>query len=287
MKLKTSLFIKIINFIKPIIIILDKTNNFIWYNYPFGKKPSGTKELYSSLAEEAKNQIYPEIDEYENEKGISIEKLWLDDLALYTQITIKKSDLCYAHGRILYTALSEYLISKSLDLSNERIIIWETGTARGFSSLCMAKAIDDNKRNGLVITFDLLPHSTKMFWNCINDHINGPQTRKELLHKWKNLCEKYILFHQGDTRLELSKVHSDRIHFAFLDGAHSYKDVMYEFNQIKNKQFKGDMIIYDDYNDKKFPGIVRAVNEICKKYNYYMKVITSSKDRGYVLAVKN
>jgi hypothetical protein len=84
------------------------------------------------------------IEAYENEKGFFINKLWLDNLALHTQITIKKSELCYAHGRVLYTALSYYLSKQPLSFRSQRITIWETGTARGFSSLCMAKALYDN-----------------------------------------------------------------------------------------------------------------------------------------------
>ena len=208
-------------------------------------------------------------------------------MALKTQITIKKSKLCYAHGRLLYTSLSDFLIKKSKELKNEKIFILETGTARGFSAVCMSKALEDSKKDGLIITFDVLPHSTKMFWNTIDDITKGPQTRSQLLDDWEYLCKKYILFHQGDTRLELNKIYLKRVHFAFLDGAHTYKDVMFEFNQIKEKQMKGDIIVYDDYNEEKFPGIVNAVNKICQKYNYDKMIIKSSNERGYVIATKN
>jgi predicted O-methyltransferase YrrM len=273
--------------IVPIIIVLDKISNFAWYNYPFGNKPRASEKNYLELAEQAKQQNYPEVDSYERSKGISLDKQWLDYLALHTQVTIKKSKLCYAHGRLLYAALSDYLLKKSKELNKEKIFILETGTARGFSAICMAKALEDNKADGFILTFDLLPHSTKMFWNSISDNTNGAQTRAQLLSNWKNLCQKYILFHQGDTRLELRKIYLERVHFVFFDGAHTYDDVMFEFNQIKNKQSRGDIIIYDDYDFKKFPGIVKAVNEICKKNNYDKKLIRSSPERGYVVAIKN
>jgi len=287
MKLKTSIFIRLNNIINPLIHSLNKFSNYIWFNFPFGKKPMGSKEDYLKLAEETKKNIYPEIDDYENHVGIAIDKIWLDHLALYTQITIKKSQLCYAHGRLLYTVLSDYLIKKSEDFNKEKIFILETGTARGFSAICMAKALADNSKDGLILTYDVLPHSTKMFWNSISDSIDGPLTRSELLKHWGHLCQKYILFHQGDTRSELNKVYYDRIHFAFLDGAHTYNDVMFEFSQIKNKQKTGDIIVYDDYNPEKFPGVFKAVNEICEKNNYSMDVIRSSFERGYVVAIRN
>ena len=125
-----------------------------------------------------------------------------------------------------------------------------------------------------------------MYWNCIDDN-DGPKTRAELLSKWKDLMQNYIIYQQGDTRLELNKLQLERINFAFLDGAHTYNDLMFEFNQIKNKQKPGDIIVYDDYNYKKFPGIVRAIDEICINNNYNKDVIRSSSDRGYVISVKN
>ena len=74
--------------------------------------------------------------------------------------------------------------------------------------------------------------------------------------------------------------------FAFLDGAHGYEDVMFEFSQIRDKQKSGDIIIYDDYNKVQFPGLVRAVDEICLKHSYSRVDINTESDRAYVIAVK-
>lgn len=271
---------------RPIFYKFDKIFNYIWYDYPFGKKPFGNKEIYLNLAKNARLIKYPEVENFEKENGFSINQDWLSDLALHTQITVKKSRLCYAHGRVLYSALSNY-ISKLPDKDKaNKINILETGTARGFSALCMAKALQDQKRPGLILTFDNLPHSKKMFWNCIDD-LDGPKSRSELLEKWKDLIENYILFHQGDTLIQLKKNYLERINFCFLDGSHTYKDVMFEFNQIKNHQKTGDMIVYDDYTINQFPGIVKAVDEICSNFNYSRKDLKASSNRGYVVATKN
>jgi hypothetical protein len=124
-----------------------------------------------------------------------------------------------------------------------------------------------------------------MYWNCIDDH-DGIKTRAELLKPWKDLVECYIVFHQGDTRLEMPKVQAERIHFAFLDGAHTYNDVLFEFSQIKDSQRPGDIIVYDDYTPKQFPGIVKAVDHICKEYDYHPNYLRVNKLRGYVVAQK-
>ena len=36
---------------------------------------------------------------------------------------------------------------------------------------------------------DVLPHDKKMFWNCAADHIEGKQSRYELIAEWKSLIE--------------------------------------------------------------------------------------------------
>ena len=138
----------------------------------------------------------------------------------------------------------------------------------------------------MILTFDVLPHQTKMYWNCIADHQQGLLTRAELLRPWQSLLEDYVIFHQGDTRLELPKVQTDRIHFAFLDGAHTYEDVMFEFTQVKDRQLPGDVIVYDDYTPSQFPGLVQAVDEICQHHRYHRTDLKAHSGRGYVVAIK-
>ncbi len=268
----------------PVQRVLDRQLNARWYNYPFGQTPRGTYDKYQLLAADAKTHTYPEIDAYENTTGFAIDSDWLHNLALHTQVVIKDSSLCYAHGRVLYSALSAYLHDNQNSPSTESIIIWETGTGRGFSALCMAKALHDQEHAGTIVTFDVLPHHTKMFWNCIDDW-DGPKTRSELLNPWKFLVQNHILFHQGNTRLELPKVKANRIHFAFLDGVHSYEDVIFEFENIHEQQKQGDVIVYDDYQDQ-FSGVVKAVDYICDSYAYTRTVIRSHSNRAYVVTIK-
>jgi len=260
---------------------LEGKANKRWHNYPFGRKPHADRVTYLRLAEEASQKIYPNINAYESTTGYAIDKNWLQDLALHTQIVIKKSPLCYAHGQILYSALSWFLASSS----EEQINIWETGTARGFSALCMAKALADQNRSGTIITFDVLPHRTQMYWNCIDD-LEGPKTRAELLTPWMELLENYLIFHQGDTWIEMPKVQTERIHFAFLDSFHTYEDVWFEFTQVHKYQQSGDMILYDDYTPTQYPGLTRAVDEICYQHNYDRLDIKAHDYRGYVVATK-
>ena len=52
------------------------------------------------------------------------------------------------------------------------------------------------------------------------------------------------------------------------------------------KQLKGDVIFFDDYTPNMFPGVVKAIDEICEKYNYSKQVMTISEQRACVIAEK-
>lgn len=149
----------------------------------------------------------------------------------------------------------------------------------------MAKALADASAKGRIVTFDLLPHNIKMYWNCIDD-LEEPKTRAELLSNYFELIERFIVFHQGNTRIDLPKIFMPRIHFAFLDGAHTYKDVMYEFKCIKNSQKAGDIIFFDDYTKTLFPGVVRAIDEICSTHKYLKTAIQNNAFRSYAVGIK-
>ena len=86
---------------------------------------------------------------------------YLDKLALTTQITHKKNQINYQHGRLLYGYLYNLIKLKKLRFIN----IFENVTARGFSSICMSRARIATKIKGKIDTIDILPHNQKMMWN--------------------------------------------------------------------------------------------------------------------------
>ena len=260
---------------------------FQYFNQPFSNLPVSNLQTYYELAKEAEKNTYSieDVDLLEKENGFSINRNWLNSLAFNTQIVVKKSELNYAHGRVLYTVLRDYL--STLNVDNKTINILETGTARGFSSICMAKALSDSEFEGSICTLDVLPHFKNMFWNCAADHTKGDQNRNDLLNDWADLTERYIIFMQGFTKHILPKISLSRINFAFLDGAHTYKDVLFEFDTISKKQKKGDIIIFDDYNKIKFPGVVRAVKNILRREEYNILLIENKNtNRDFVIAKK-
>ena len=255
-----------------------------WHNNPFVKQPGGSEEDYRKLWRQAKETKSFAVEELEKNLGFAVDSEWLNDLSLVTQISIKPSSPNFDHGRVLYSTLRAY--TEKLNKGAAELTIVETGTARGFSSICMAKALKDANISGRIITFDVLPHNVKMFWNAITDHQQGPISRKTLIENWKDLVAQYIIFIEGPSSLEMTKIFFERVNFAFLDAVHTYKEVMQEFYYIKDKQLIGDIVIFDDYNPETFPGVVKAVNEICKKFSYDKKIIGSNTTRSYVIATK-
>lgn len=261
--------------------MVDHWANYVWHSDPLGSEPQADTARYNKLALEVRKKVHPEVDRFESESGFSIDPDWFHDLALLTQITIKRSGLCYQHGRLLYSAMRRYLS----DRNPEWINVLETGTARGFSALCMARALGDAEAPGKIVTLDVLPNETRMYWNCVGDE-QGRQTRLELLAAYRELLDRYVVFVQGDTRLALPKVSLSRIHFAFLDAAHTYTDVMAEAEHIQGKQLPGDVLFFDDYTQETFPGVVQAVDEIRRRYQYDPEVIPASEARTCVMATK-
>ena len=251
---------------------------------PFGKKIKASKKIYLDLFKRAKNKDNKKVVSFESECGFAIDPNWFDNLCLVTQTCLKESELNFNHGRILYSLLSKYINDINIPPNNKNITIFETGTARGFSSLCMSKAINDQKFNGKIITLDCIGHNERIFWNCISDH-EGKKTREELLKNW-NAELSNIIFFQGWTNEILNRIGISRINFAFLDAQHTKKDVLKEFNYVSKKQKKGDIILIDDVTPNLFSGVCEAIKDIEKIYPYSIKILDFDKNRGYAIATR-
>jgi len=250
---------------------------------PFGTKPWANKNTYLDLYNKVLELDDSKVLKFEKDNGFSIDLPWINELALRTQVVIKTGPLNYFHGRLLYSELSKYIKNYHKE-NKESIFILETGTARGFSSICMSKALNDQNVQGLITTVDCISHNEKILWNCIIDS-DGPCTRGELLEKWPNEL-KNILFLQGWTNSFLNKIGCGRINFAFLDAQHTKKDVLSEYHYIASRQLKGDVIVFDDVTPNEFDGVCAAVDYIKHKGDYNVKEFSFSSDRGYAIATK-
>tara|TARA_B110000211_G_C14049917_1_gene540735 strand:+ start:125 stop:946 length:822 start_codon:yes stop_codon:yes gene_type:complete len=236
----------------------------------------GTEDDYLQIF---KNAIYGKNNFLNLEES---EITFINNLALITQVTKKTSKINFDHGFLIYQYLKDYLINHV----NEKIIILETGTGRGFSSIIMASLLSSHKIKSEIHTIDIIPHQKKMYWNCISDPRNGKVTREELLKDYKEYL-KFINFHEGTARDVFKNFSLDRINFSFLDGAHDYIDIKLEYEYVKSKNIKGDIIFIDDYTPLAFDGIVKLVNEAKEEGLYEVNCITSSPpNTGYAILTR-
>lgn len=247
-------------FSRPVSKLLFLTHQ-ISYKDPFGNKPfTNNKEDYEINFE---NSV--QLDEHK----ISKNKLFLKhkpdiqfikNLAYTLQNVLKKTRNSYVHGFIIYSYLAEYIdcYFESISKDRQQINILDIGTARGFSALCLAKALYDKEVSGKIFTFDILPNNISFLWNSYTDIAYGPLTRMELLKIWRNLVNNYIIFFSTATFNSLRIVDIPNINFAFIDGSHFYKDVKFEIEYLLNRLNKKAIIIFDDYDKELFPGVVKA-----------------------------
>ncbi len=285
MLIGTNLFMMLGKLKYFIVLILDWLYLKSYDFYIFGKNKFSNGKSYKELFNEINQKSYDAIEKLEIEMNHSIDKKWIDDLALITQIVKKKSELNYSHGKALYCVLSNYLQKKINQNLKENLTILETGTARGFSAICMSKALIDKKINGKIITIDVISHNKEIYWNCIKDE-TGPKKRSELLENWKHELEN-IIFLQGRSSVVLKMIGVNRINFAFLDGQHDEQTIVNEFNFVAEKQKKGDIIFFDDINKDKFSELYFFVENLSKKKEYFIKLIEVNQNRTYAIAEKN
>ena len=251
--------------------------------HPFGKNLNGHQNQYIKLHQKGILNLNDEILDFQNSSGFSVDNEWFNHLTLFTQTCIKKSELNFNHGRLLYSSLSKY-INNNFKNKNDSLVILETGTARGFSSICMSRALLDQEHPGIIISLDCIAHEEKILWNSISD-FDGSKTRAELLGSWKEEVSR-ILFIQGWTNSLIGRLGLSRINFAFLDAQHTKNDVLKEFNFVYKKQIKGDIIVFDDVTPGQFDGVCDALEIIESQYPYKVNRFASDPKRGYAIATR-
>ena len=243
------------------------------------------ESIYYNLSDFAKTFNYgPILNEVKDYFGYLHDKEEMDDVGLKLQICFKLSKPMYLHGYVLTSALYKYLT----DNTHTDINIFETGTARGFSSVMMAKILEKKNISGKILTID----RGNEFDNCLKAaQLKRKVTIDECVEEWNDLVNKYIDFKLGDSNaiIEQLEKENQRIHFAFLDGSHFYEYIKKELEFVDRHQVSGDVIICDDYTEKQFPQICKAINDFLSKKTYESKIFYGNdgrKKRGYVYMKK-
>jgi predicted O-methyltransferase YrrM len=210
--------------------------------------------IYKSLFEES----LPKMHKSMYAKELNYETIsWIDRLALKTQVSIKRSNLDWSHGYFLYSTIAKY----SQDLSSKNVTVFESGSAKGFSALVMAKAINDVNKIPKITSIDIIDGGKSIYWNAIGDE-HGRRTRSELLENYHDLNKCINFMRIRSSKLGANNFIDINFDIAFLDGAHTFSDVKKEFNFVKRKLNKNGIIIFDDYDSLKYPGIVKFINSL-------------------------
>ena len=201
---------------------------------------------------------------------------WIDNLALKTSVSVKKSTPNWVHGYLIYSVIQQFCQNSS----KEQVTYFETGTAKGFSALVAVKAIIDCNKIPVVVTIDILNDNKKRYWNAIGD-IHGPRTRAELLLSYESFLP-YVTFLKLRSQQLKSLKFANIIDVGFIDGAHNYKLVKKDFHFIRKYLDTKSQIIFDDVDSRKFPGIVKLIEKL--KFTHQIDHIDSiSGSRGYAI----
>lgn len=251
-------------------------------NNPFGVRPTAPAESYLDLFMKHRGKDDAEVRLLEADLGFRVDAGWLDQLALQSQVVVKPSALNWNHGKLLYAMSRHYICERNNKDSS--VVFFETGSGRGFSAVVMAKALIDSGQNGVVVSLDSLPPNRKIFWNSYKD-AEGPRSRSELLSDYAEELSR-VIFIQGWTPRALAMVGIERINFAFLDGAHTKKDVLAEFSYVSARQEVGDVVVFDDVTPSLFPGVCEAVSVIAEEKDYSVALHNSESLRGYAIGRK-
>jgi predicted O-methyltransferase YrrM len=239
------------------------------------KKPYAN-EQYLSLWQEAKKFMR------KNAPGaLPLSKLeWIDNLALIASVTIKQSLPNWLHGYILYEKVYDY----SYNSENSTINYFETGTAKGFSAVIASKAIIDAGKVPNIISIDIIKNDKKMYWNAIND-IYGKRDRGELLSEYTEEFKHISFISMRSSKLTYNTFQNLFFDFIFLDGAHTYKSILHEFNILEKQLRQGGQILFDDVNSVQYPGVVHALNKIGLDKIEFITI--KDQDRKYALYTKS
>jgi predicted O-methyltransferase YrrM len=152
--------------------------------------------------------------------------------------------------------------------------VLDIGTAKGFSAVVMARACLDAGRAFRITSLDVIDPDGRARRNTVAE-VDGLKTLYETLEPWSKEIENVDFVHgKGENWLVLNR---KRIHFAFVDGKHTYDAVRRELSGLAGVQVSGDVIVCDDLQ---VPGVRKAVDEFSGYGRYDVQVLP---ERSYAV----
>ena len=161
------------------------------------------------------------------------------------------------HGKLLYKLALAVLPAQP------DAITLDVGTARGFSALVMARAMQDAKLIGTVYTVDTVGHSESVNWHIEKHSQDDPLvglsiSRREIWDRWYRDGSSAVVVAKGRSVELLSSWKHGPIGVAFLDGSHSYEDVRQELALLDGLMVETGVILLDDYHLGEVVGRIRS-----------------------------
>ena len=160
----------------------------------------------------------------------------------------------YERGILLYALIAKYKPRNVLEI----------GTAKGYSTLCMAWAMHDHSIPGTIYTVD--PTLNTKFEIKIDDEINV-LTPTQL---WKKIApyewiskNKPLTGYSGEI---MSQYDFPKMDFAYIDGHHVYEAVEHDFYAFLNVSSNNFCILFDDYATS--DGVTKLIdNDFSKNFD--------------------
>lgn len=166
----------------------------------------------------------------------------------------KQSIFNYERGILLYSLIAKYKPKTVLEI----------GTATGYSTLCMARAMCDFQIPGKIYTID--PESINRKIELVSDIDLLTKKILTLKDHWSKIAPPEWL-----TKVEpiigysgriMSKHEFPKIEFAYIDGAHFFEAVKHDFYAILKVVSDEFNILFDDYTPGLYPnGVSKLIDE--------------------------
>ena len=172
----------------------------------------------------------------------------------------------YERGILLYALIAKYKPQNVLEI----------GTAKGYSTLCMAWAMHDHNIPGTIYTID--PTLNTKFEIKIDDEINILTTPQ----LWSKIASTDWLKHieplTGYSGEIMSKYKFPKIDFAYIDGHHVFRAVEHDFYAFLNVSSNDFHILFDDYGIS--DGVTKLIDDDISK-NFTCVVIKTNLKQQY------
>lgn len=241
-----------------------------------------TREDYRRAFETECTHHYPDVAAFEAVCGYAIGEKLLRGAAETLACPVKANPPNWQHGRVIYAALRAYLRNRKPD---DFVLCLDIGTAKGFSALMAAYALEHAGQVGVVASVDIVDPAARVSRNTVADLAEGgPRTVPELLKPFPE-ASRIQLYGGGSAKLFATAQPGGRINFAYVDGKHTYGAVAFEMDALAHHQQPGDLVVIDDMQ---IDPVAAAVEGRCALGAYWLLAIVAAipGKREYAIVVR-